>query len=88
MSRDTVKQDGRLVRLAHRMVVVRDLDYLHSIDDANAKDERRDTNQSGPKMANRKKVAESMLATQHLYTDHKLSSGSPVIHIGEKFIEV
>ena len=40
VSRDTVKQDGRLVRLAHRMVVVRDLDYLHSIDDANAKDER------------------------------------------------
>ena len=40
MSEDTVKQDSRLVRLAHRMVVVRDLDYLHSIDDAIAKDER------------------------------------------------
>ena len=60
---------GRSVRLAHR-IVVRDLDYLHSIDDAaadanaNAKDGRRsdrptDRNtkpSSGPKMANRKKT--------------------------------
>ena len=70
LSRDTVKQDGRLVRLAHRMVVVRDLDYLHSIDDANAKDGRE---RGWPRYkaiwaqnGKSQKVAESMLATQHL----------------------
>ena len=81
-----MKQDGRLVRLAHRMVVVRDLDYLHSIDDANAKDERTRTwpaeiqSNLGPKWQIAKK-SQSRCSQLNIYADHKLSSGSPVIHI-------